>query len=382
MFLLRRDRWCMMVPMTDLAARAADPNTSHQELYQLAGDHPDLRPLIAENPNTYPDLLDWLGSLGDPQIDAALRRRGQATQAMPTLPQERVRGADRDQPAHDQPTEAFSAVGGLSYGHDEDHGAEQDGDGRHGHQERPEEHEEETAYYPAAPAYPAPAAAGHPASPAYQQPWSASTEEPARRRRGGVGCLLFGLLGFLLLAALGAAFFLLPLSLFGDDDEPQQEDGAVEEEIPQDQPEEQPVEKPAPEEDEATTEEDEEPEEEVEDLERPAPDDAVELGSFSAPSDNIHCQMTEDEVTCTINEYFFDAPSGCSGDVTLTVSREGQAQTDCGSSVGSQPASLNYGQTASNGDFACTSGEDGFECWSTRTGNGFFMAREDFSFTG
>lgn len=345
----------MMVPMTDLAARAADPNTSHSELYQLANDHPELRPQIAENPNTYPDLVAWLGSLGDPQIDAALRRRGQATQAMPTLPQ-------------DQATEAFSAVGEPDYG-DTQYPADQDA-----------EQEQDAAYYPAAPVYPSPAAAGYPDAPAYQQPqpWPGYAEEPPARRRGGAGCVLLALLGFLLLSGLTAAFFLLPLTLFGNDDEPQDE--VIEEEAPEEAPAEEPS--PTPEDTEAPAQEEEdEPEEDEEDFERPAPDDALDVESFSAPSDNIHCEMTEDEVTCTINEYSFDAPSGCSEAVTLTVSQDGDAQTDCGTTISSQAVSLNYGQTTSNGDFACTSGEDGFECWSTRSGNGFFMAREDFELT-
>ncbi len=341
----------MMVPMTDLAARAADPRTSQQELYQLANDHPDLRPLIAENPNTYPDLVDWLGSLGDPEIDAALDRRDQATRAMPVLPQ-------------DQPTEAFSAVGEPRHSQPERRGPAH------------EEHQDDGAYYPAAPVYPSPAA-GYPPHHGYQeQAWPGYAEEAApARRRGGAGCLLFALLGFLLVAGTIAALFLLPLTFFGDDgdEEPQQE-----EVIEQEAPEQQPAEEPAPEEEDATAEEDE-PEEGEEELERPAPEDAVEVESFSAPSENIHCQMSGDEVSCTINDYSFEAPAGCSGDVTLTVSQDGEAQTDCGTSVGSQATSLNYGQAASNGDFACTSGEAGFECWSTRTGNGFFLAREDFS---
>jgi hypothetical protein len=41
----------------------------------IAASRPDLRPLVAANPSTYPDLLQWLGHLGDPAIDAALARR-------------------------------------------------------------------------------------------------------------------------------------------------------------------------------------------------------------------------------------------------------------------------------------------------------------------
>ncbi|WP_258934852.1 hypothetical protein [Nesterenkonia pannonica] len=48
-----------------------------------------MRPQIAEHPNAYPGLLDWLGGLGDPDVDAALASRSgpgedQPTQALPT----------------------------------------------------------------------------------------------------------------------------------------------------------------------------------------------------------------------------------------------------------------------------------------------------------
>ncbi|WP_222851138.1 hypothetical protein [Phytoactinopolyspora mesophila] len=57
------------------AAMAADPNTPLQTLADIAAKEPSLRPHIASNPATYPELLDWLGQLGDPAVDDALRRR-------------------------------------------------------------------------------------------------------------------------------------------------------------------------------------------------------------------------------------------------------------------------------------------------------------------
>ncbi|WP_166354986.1 hypothetical protein [Phytoactinopolyspora limicola] len=57
------------------AAIAADPNTPLQTLADIAAKEPSLRPHIASNPSTYPELLDWLGQLGDPAVDEALRRR-------------------------------------------------------------------------------------------------------------------------------------------------------------------------------------------------------------------------------------------------------------------------------------------------------------------
>ncbi|WP_122820145.1 hypothetical protein [Varibaculum vaginae] len=60
---------------TDPVERASDPATPLEELQFLAQNHPSLRPLIAENPSTYPALLEWLSEFSDPEIAAALQRR-------------------------------------------------------------------------------------------------------------------------------------------------------------------------------------------------------------------------------------------------------------------------------------------------------------------
>ncbi len=57
------------------AEQALDPSTELEVLAAIAAQAPELRVHLASNPSTYPDLLDWLGRLGDPQIDAALARR-------------------------------------------------------------------------------------------------------------------------------------------------------------------------------------------------------------------------------------------------------------------------------------------------------------------
>ena len=57
------------------AAQAADPATPADVLYEIAQQRPDLRAYIAANPSAYPGLVDWLGTLGDPEVDAALARR-------------------------------------------------------------------------------------------------------------------------------------------------------------------------------------------------------------------------------------------------------------------------------------------------------------------
>ncbi|MBT0995582.1 hypothetical protein KIN34_14960 [Cellulomonas sp. DKR-3] len=58
------------------AEQALDPTTDLEVLAAIAAQAPELRVHLAANPSTYPDLLHWLGQLGDPQIDAELARRG------------------------------------------------------------------------------------------------------------------------------------------------------------------------------------------------------------------------------------------------------------------------------------------------------------------
>lgn len=57
------------------AEQALDPSTELEVLAAIAAQAPELRVHLASNPSTYPDLLEWLGRLGDPEIDAALARR-------------------------------------------------------------------------------------------------------------------------------------------------------------------------------------------------------------------------------------------------------------------------------------------------------------------
>lgn len=54
---------------------AVDPDTPLQTLADIAAQAPSLRPYVATNPSTYPELLEWLSQLGDPAVDEALRRR-------------------------------------------------------------------------------------------------------------------------------------------------------------------------------------------------------------------------------------------------------------------------------------------------------------------
>ncbi len=57
------------------AVAASNPQTPLNVLSNIAQTRPDLRAALAENPSTYPELLQWLGQLGDPEVNAALARR-------------------------------------------------------------------------------------------------------------------------------------------------------------------------------------------------------------------------------------------------------------------------------------------------------------------
>ncbi len=69
------------------AQQAADPSTPGETLAAIAADRPDLRPALASNPATYPGLLEWLGNLGDPAVDEALRARSAPAAPTAVVPQ-------------------------------------------------------------------------------------------------------------------------------------------------------------------------------------------------------------------------------------------------------------------------------------------------------
>ena len=56
-------------------AEQALTTTDQMQIAQIAQYAPELRACIARNPNTYPALIEWLGQLGAPAINAALASR-------------------------------------------------------------------------------------------------------------------------------------------------------------------------------------------------------------------------------------------------------------------------------------------------------------------
>lgn len=59
----------------DAILAVADPNTSADDLRLIAAARPDLHTAIAVHPNAYAGLLDWMESLGNPEVVAAVAQR-------------------------------------------------------------------------------------------------------------------------------------------------------------------------------------------------------------------------------------------------------------------------------------------------------------------
>ncbi|MFV0425841.1 MAG: PQQ-binding-like beta-propeller repeat protein [Beutenbergiaceae bacterium] len=76
--------------MDDLQ-RSKDPQTGAAELQEIALRSAQARPLIAEHPNASPELVTWLGALGDPSVDSALARRAAALEIAAARPSPRRR---------------------------------------------------------------------------------------------------------------------------------------------------------------------------------------------------------------------------------------------------------------------------------------------------
>lgn len=62
-------------PVADAVRQAQDPATPQVTLADLATRVPATRVHIARHPAAYPDLLDWLAALGDPEVSRAVAER-------------------------------------------------------------------------------------------------------------------------------------------------------------------------------------------------------------------------------------------------------------------------------------------------------------------
>lgn len=109
---------------------------------------------------------------------------------------------------------------------------------------------------------------------------------------------------------------------------------------------------------------------------------ATEPTEFALPSGNIACTMAPSGVTCTIASITYDPPAvaGCTGDTghVLVLNDDGFA-FDCvngaaPSVAGDDVPVLEYGSSATSGDYTCVSASDGVTC-TDDAGVGFKLAR-------
>lgn len=364
----------------DLVAAASDPNTDLTKLHELANNYPGLRPYIATNPRTYPALLEWLGTLGDPAVDAALARRYGPAQPLTTAPA-------------DGSTQILAP--GQIGAHSPQSSPQRQSLAETQRQQPVPEYAQQTQtiqqtqyQQPAQPEYAQQTQTVQ--QPQYQQPVQpeyAPVVQSAPEGVFGVGelaeeeagprpTLWLWILGAVAIVAVVAVVVWFVLSNHGGGDDSATEDPAptaAQSEAPKtDNPSKKPSPSASPTPSPTPTQK----------ITAPAPANAVEMSAFTAPSGNITCTLGDDSVTCTIKEHNFtptDAScrNSANSPVTWTVKKDGSATSSCGGSFSSSGAQLQYGSAAKNSSFACTSSEDGIECWSQVTGQGFKMSRDD-----
>lgn len=75
-----------MIPQNFTRDQALNPNTPIEVLTQIAQTRPDLLGALAVNPAAPTDMLNWLSSLNNPEISAALAQRGAVGPPPPPAP--------------------------------------------------------------------------------------------------------------------------------------------------------------------------------------------------------------------------------------------------------------------------------------------------------
>ena len=327
----------------DLVTRAKDPDTPLETLQQLAQNYPGLRPHVASNPSAYPALLEWLGNLGDPAIDAALEARNSGatagTESTSFIPPVRTStGASASSastsvmPAQylESDTGTVSSIEAFAT----------------------DEPEDEVL----------------PKLPTRKKNKDNTSNTPLWIVIAVLAILLSLLLGWAIGTIIGSSTD--PITSTASNPTSAQEAATTDDAAADDAAttaEETPSPTPSPTAS-ATPE-----------LTAPAPDGAEELSAFTSPSGNITCTLSEDSVSCSIKEYSFDADgSKCSSSskpYTSTVGTEGDASGTCATAFSASGAVLSYGSSAKNDTFACTSAEDGVSCWNQVNGEGFTINR-------
>ncbi|GAA4829835.1 hypothetical protein [Garicola koreensis] len=226
----------------DLEAMASNPHTDWDVLHWIAENHPELRPAVAANPGTYQELVDALGSLGDPDVDAAIaaRHRGRdissetaatnplagmydtASGLIPAYPAEEAGQAEpyAVEPYHaegpERPAPAPVPYAGPAGHHQQDSAEPGQAAPERAEPVPPEPAEYGTLHYGADPGAADPDEP-QPALGAAAHQRHASADQQRQQRRPPLGLIAAAILG---VVAVGAAVALLITFLGGDDQTP------------------------------------------------------------------------------------------------------------------------------------------------------------------
>ena len=414
----------------ELVARAQDPNAELETLHQLAQNYPGLRPYIAANPRTYPALLEWLGTLGDPAVDAALASRDSQPQSAPSAqssPQLAVVSPPGAQPSAPsarsseaptqvtlprslQPGSAASGASAISATSSRSAASAPSAFNAAGANTQVDGFQaagDPTVSVPTS--HPTQAMASQsparPVQPALQQTFQQSAnvsqaqspvipapvqQAPAVTGDDGVfgvgtedddsqppSSFLTSNRILLILALLVATVlvFLATWYLSGGSDKGSAADSGTEAPADSGQAAAEDGASPAPQsaspKASATPSASATPT-----LKAPAPQEAQELSGFDAPSGNISCTLNDNNLTCVINEHAKVDSCDSSKPLTVTIGADGNISKSCGSPFTTKGVSLSYGSSAKHSTFACKSTDKGMQCWSQVTGKGFILSRD------
>lgn len=409
-----------------LSAAARNPRTDAVTLREIAYHYPHLRPLVAAHPNAYPGLCEWLATLGDPAVDAALAQRATQQEGPAASPQDARTGSSATPPtiSADNDTDATRIVQRVSLMPHKRPATEEEGAipswsaasaaGKGHHADGPAaglplvpssaptlpttpapvpSFPEPTHVLPSLPEpthVPSPVSASSsipqvfpPVSgrSATSSGWDslvsrdASTQgknvdhEPQKTSKLFVVVLLL----LVIAVALVTLVVLVFTGVIGGSPQPadtQAPSASQQQSAPA----------PLPQTDsEQSTPEEEKP------IEYYAPVGALETTSFVTPSGNIHCSEQAGEgdkktLLCRItsNNWAAAGMSACpNGQSHIALDQE-RAELSCpqgATSAGANPPVLDYGRYATVGDYACYSTRDGLTCWNMRSGISFAMAR-------
>lgn len=111
---------------------------------------------------------------------------------------------------------------------------------------------------------------------------------------------------------------------------------------------------------------------------RPAPEDAIDINDFYAPSGNIHCAFDDNRLSCTINQYDYTSESCQGAPATYSIAYDGTSSQSCGTPITSD-SGIAYNTTVARNGLACTITQEGVECWHEASGEGFRLSRSGVS---